>query len=172
MARFLLWGAFDVEPQWSYDLGYSGCTYTGSPESQAMDYVDGWNSREYGGDDRLLYDIGWLDEVSYDSSTHTPTYPCGWSASEVNKLNWSGEAEGNFLEEYDASWPSQLEDLDLYSYYNSSAGSWYVPDVLGGGEEGYLDDDTAWSDVLSALNSHTVTSQSTIDYLSDQQDLY
>jgi hypothetical protein len=154
-------GAVDFEPQWP-----------GTP-SHCMNYVDGWNSQEYGGQNRILYNFGWLDENTnqWNSLTHTPSYPYGWTPDELNKLSWKGQLEDNFLQEYASGWTTQLEHLDLYSYYNTSAGAWLVPAVLGGGNEGYLDDNTAWQDTLSALRGDSHTTQTYISYLSDAQAL-
>lgn len=159
--NILLVGDDDFEPQWP------------GPVNDCLGYVDGWNYQEYNKHMALLVDNGWLDENTsqWDGSTHTPYYPYGWTAADLNKLNWSGEVESNFLEEYDSGWATQLEHLDMYSYYHS-VGAWTVLDVLGGGEEGGLDDDTAWQDVINATHDDTHTAQSYIDYLSDQQNVY
>jgi hypothetical protein len=156
-------GANDVEPQWTQQYGV--------PPSESLEVADGWNYQEYGGNGSWLYDFGWLDESSYNSGTHTPSYPYGWTPTELNKLNWAGEEEANFLEEYDSTWPYQLQHLDLYSYYNTLVGAWFVDNVLAG--QTFLDPDTAWNDTLYALNHSgcSCTSTNYIDYLSEQMTL-
>ena len=155
------WGAADIEPDWSAQYGVS--------ESVSMGIVDGWNYQEYGHANRQLFDFGALEESGYNSSTHTPSYGGGWTAAEQNKLNWTGELELSFLEEYNTNFPTYLGHLDQYSYYDTSYGAWVVYDVLAG--QGFLNPDTSWQDTLNALNADSHTSQSYIDYLSNMQTL-
>lgn len=160
-SRIMFAGGVDVEPDWSATYGVS--------ESVSMGIVDGWNANEYGHAMRPLFDFGALEESSWNSSTHTPYYPGGWTAAEQNKLCWKGELEWEFLQEYNTNFPTYLEHLDQYSYYDTSSGAWQVTGVLAGA--GFLAPDTAWQDTLNAIDSDSHTYQSIINDLSTQQTL-
>jgi hypothetical protein len=150
-------GALDAETE---DPATTSWAY---PTQIAQPFAQGYAVTYNQGRTVFLYHDGYLNESSWNVSTHTPFYPYQWTAAIHNQIAWDLAPAYPYLQQYNSQWAVHLEHLDQYSYYHSPIGRWQVDHVLAG--ETFQDYNQAWEDVLIQLNTCTCTQQKTSPYI-------